>query len=248
MPKQSLHHKKIWNNYITLFKAKLNNYIPKIHLDTNYTAVIVEPRNHADLEVVIQNVMYFLNESDSNIKWGLTIFHGTDNQTFVEDITQKWDNVNLINLNVSNLGDNSYNDLLKTPTFWKKISTENLLIFQTDSLLLRFGIDEFLKWDYVGAPWIRYREGSIVGNGGLSFRKKSKMVEISSHYYDNSIEMEDIFFCKYLNREDVADYDSAKIFSVEDVYYKNPIGVHQPKIEYDKLESILKNGLNNIKL
>lgn len=248
MPKQTDEHKFIWNYYVNLFKIKLNKYIPTIYPNTEYTAVIVEPRIHTDLEVVIKNVMYFLNEDSSNIKWGLKIYHGTDNVDYIKSITSKMNGVILENLMVSNLNDNLYNDFLKNTYFWKSIPTENILIFQTDSLLLRFGISEFINWSYIGAPWIRYREGSIVGNGGLSFRKKSKMIDITSNYSDDSIKMEDIFFCKYLNKEDVANYDMAMKFSVEDVYYNNPLGLHQPKIEINKLESILKNGLTNIML
>ena len=85
MPKQSETHKIIWRNYLELFKNKLNNYNPTIYKDTDYTAVIVESRPHIDLEVVIKNVMYFLNESDSNINWGLKIFHTSKNKKYLFD-------------------------------------------------------------------------------------------------------------------------------------------------------------------
>lgn len=243
MAKQTQEHIDIWNFYLNKFKQKFENYIPKIYGETNYTAVIVEPRNHKDLDVVIKNVMYYLNENNSTIKWGLKIYHGNNNELFTKSIIKNWDNVLLENLNINDLSGKLYNDLLKKPSFWNSIPSENILIFQTDSILLRFGIDEFIKYDYVGAPWTRYREGSIVGNGGLSFRKKEKMIEISTNHIDNSIEMEDIYFCKYLNKNNVASFDVAKEFSVEDVPYDNPLGMHQPKIELNLLEEILKKSL-----
>ena len=64
---QTTEHKTIWNENIELFKEKLNNYKIKSH-DTNYSAVIMETRQHPHLETVIKNTMYFLNESDSTKK------------------------------------------------------------------------------------------------------------------------------------------------------------------------------------
>ena len=172
--------------------------------------------------------MYYLNESDSNIKWGLKIYYGNKNKKFVKNFTKEWD-VQLENLEVDDLSGILYNNMLKTTKFWNTIPTENVLIFQTDTILRRFGIDEFISYNYVGAPWIRYREGKNVGNGGLSFRKKSRMLDITKEFQDDEITMEDIYFCKYLKDEDIAPYDIAKKFSVEDVYYENPLGLRSTK-------------------
>ena len=60
--------------------------------------------------------------------------------------------------------------------------------------------------------WIRFREGKIVGNGGLSFRKKSRMLEITNQFSDEEITMEDIYFCKYLNNDDIAPIEVKTIF------------------------------------
>ena len=243
MPKQTKEHIDIWNQGLQNIKKKFSEYIPSIFTDTDYTAVIIEPRNHEDLEIICKNVMYYLNESDSDKKWGLKIYHGNKNKEFVEDFTQNWNNVQLENLEIDDLSGILYNDMLKTTKFWETIPTENVLIFQTDTILRRFGIDEFISYNYVGAPWIRYREGKIVGNGGLSFRKKSRMLEITNQFSDEEITMEDIYFCKYLKDEDIAPYDVAKKFSVEDIYYENPLGLHQPKIEPNKLKKILNELL-----
>ncbi len=244
MPKQSKHHIRVWNEGLKKIKKEFLDYIPSTFKDTDYTAVIIEPRNHKDLEIICKNVMYYLNEGDSDVKWGLKIYHGNKNKEFVENFTKNWNNVQLENLKIDDLSGILYNDMLKTTKFWKSIPTENVLIFQTDTILRRFGIDEFTSYNYVGAPWIKYREGKIVGNGGLSFRKKSRMLEITNEFTDDEITMEDIFFCKYLKDEDIAPYDVAKKFSVEDVYYENPLGLHQPKIDHRQLQWLMKLNLN----
>jgi hypothetical protein len=243
MPIQTDIQKQVWNDFLLKYKKKLKNYVPIIFDDSDYCAVIVEPRNHEDLEIICKNVMFYLNESSSDIKWGLKIYHGNKNEQLVKDFTQNWNNVQIENLEVDDLNGSMYNDMLKTTKFWKSIPTENVLIFQTDTILRRFGIDNFISYNYIGAPWIRYREGKIVGNGGLSFRKKLRMLEITNEYSDDEITMEDIYFCKYLKDEDIAPYDVAKKFSVEDVYYENPLGLHQPKVEPNKLKKILNELL-----
>lgn len=56
---------------------------------------------------------------------------------------------------------------------------EHLLIFQTDSILCansRQTLNDFLDYDWVGAPW--NPKGKFGGNGGLSLRKVSTIIDI----------------------------------------------------------------------
>lgn len=243
---QSNQHKNIWNENLLYLREKISTYIPNIY-ETDYCAVIIEPRIDEYLETVIKNIIYFLNESDSEVKWGLKIYHGNKNKEFVENFTKNWKNVKLENLNVDWNSSLEYNNLLKTKKFWKSIDSNNILLFQTDTLFLRHGIDEFLEYNYVGAPWVKPKENKFIGNGGLSFRKKNKMIDIIDKYASkDSISNEDIFFCKYLSIDDVPSYEKCKMFSVEDVPSDNPLGVHQPKIDIKLLKELLQRGLSNI--
>ncbi|KAK3322391.1 hypothetical protein B0H66DRAFT_574602 [Apodospora peruviana] len=59
---------------------------------------------------------------------------------------------------------------------------EHLLIFQTDSILCansRQTLNDFLEYDWVGAPWDP--NGQYGGNGGLSLRKVSTIIDILRH-------------------------------------------------------------------
>jgi hypothetical protein len=243
--KQSEDHVLIWNNHIDKLKDIFSDYIPKIYEDSDYQAIIIETRNHSNLETVIKNVMYFLNETNSNIKWSLRMFHGNNNQKFIKELTKKWRGVRLTNLYCNNFTINDYNDLMLSKNFWEEIKN-NVLIFQTDSILLRDGIDEFLEWEYIGAPWVKPKEGKLVGNGGLSFRKTQKMIDIINKNVYSDFINEDIYFCKFL--EDLPPLSVAKRFSVEDIYYSNPLGIHQPKIDPQKLKELLDKSLERIKL
>lgn len=56
---------------------------------------------------------------------------------------------------------------------------EWLLVFQTDSILCansKHTVDDFLEYDWVGAPW--NPNGQWGGNGGLSLRRVSRIVDI----------------------------------------------------------------------
>ena len=85
---QTNEHKNIWNTHIELFRDKLSDYKIKSYND-NYSAVIMETREHPHLETVIKKTMYYLNESDSNNKWKLEIFHGNLNKEFCEKIVEE---------------------------------------------------------------------------------------------------------------------------------------------------------------
>jgi hypothetical protein len=127
----------------------------------------------------------------------------------------------------------------KSPDFWRRIKGEKVLIFQSDAILLREGIDEFLEYDYIGAPWLKPKENSYVGNGGLSLRTRDVILEISMTNKIKEVIWEDIYFVKCLKGRGVADIETAKRFSMEDVYSPNPLGVHYP-IKYIEPELLKK--------
>jgi len=188
-----------------------------------YTAVIIEPRPHPALLYVVQNALSVL---DCNV----IIYCGNLNKEFAQKIVDRLSNprVQLNQLNVNNFTKEEYSTFLKTnKAFYYTIPTETFLMFQTDSILFHKNkhlLNYFLKYDYVGAPWVN-RE---VGNGGLSLRKKSKMLEIIEKEPYNH-EPEDVFFA---SNKTVPLYKpsfhEALHFAVEGVYAPVTFGSHQP--------------------
>jgi hypothetical protein len=193
-----------------------------------YTAIIIEPRKHKALEFVLDN---FLN--NLNNKWNFIIFHGNHNKSFIinminSNFSNHIDRITLINLNIDNLTIKDYNELLVSKDFYNNIPTEIFLIFQTDSMICpqhKDLINDYIKYDYVGAPW----QDKNIGNGGLSLRRKSKMLEvIEKCKYDNI--NEDLYFslsCPDIYRNKPS-YEDALKFSVENVYNSISFGVHKP--------------------
>lgn len=199
-----------------------------------YSAVIVEPREHKALGFVLQNFLENLSE-----EWSIILFHGNKNITYVNEIIEKElecyrSRITLVDLKIDNLTIQDYNQLLKSKTFYDSIPTETFLVFQTDTLILKRNKDlihRFLHYDYVGAPWNHSpRSNQRVGNGGLSLRKKSKMLEIIEKEYDHKNELinEDVFFsCPLTVNIHKPEPQEAKMFSVEEVFHDVTFGCHK---------------------
>ncbi len=192
-----------------------------------YTAVIIEPREHKALEFVMVNFVENLADN-----WDIILFHGNKNIDFINkmidtSLERYKDRIKLINLEIDNLTIEDYNKLLTSKDFYKMIPTEVFLIFQTDTMVCPENkdlINDFIKYDYAGAPM----KVGLVGNGGLSLRRKSKMLEILEKCeYKN--EPEDVYFsiaCHTipLNKPETKE---AKSFSVEALYKDNSFGIHK---------------------
>lgn len=55
------------------------------------------------------------------------------------------------------------------------VSTAHCLIVQWDGFVLNASrwSDDFLRFDYIGAPWPQFNDGHSVGNGGFSLRSRT---------------------------------------------------------------------------
>jgi Protein of unknown function (DUF5672) len=172
------------------------------------TGVMIEPRDHVNLLPVIENVKQVLP--------GITlyIFHGTQNQETLKRRYEHDPRIVLYNMNVANLTIHQYNHIMTHPDFWRALTGEHVLVFQTDSVLFsqsQVNLYDFLQYDYVGAPWtwgnisqyyainiltfqpLRY---TPVGNGGLSLRRRTTMIEATSKYphLSQPFDTEDVYF------------------------------------------------------
>lgn len=72
---------------------------------------------------------------------------------------------------------------------YRHFDTSHVLIIQHDGYVLNGGCwqEEYLDYDYIGAPWL-YPDNRNVGNGGFSLRSKKLQTAIST---DDFIEMSD---------------------------------------------------------
>jgi len=247
-----------WNSKIKLLAETVTTITRPAVFDK--VAVIVEPRELQVTNDLLKWMMWLLVPAG----WKFVYFAGKNNIQTITDFVHslKVDDVfEIKNLDKENLTINDYNLLLTSIDFWSSLPYENILIFQTDTVLLDNNLSVFLEYDYVGAPWnknmkwLNNSTENVVGNGGLSLRRKSAMIKALELVPYNFIN-EDSYFairCRHLLK--LPSPDLAKTFSVETVFFENPKGYHKcwayigndiHKV-YTRIDNIIKTDLKKTK-
>lgn len=196
-----------------------------------YSAVIVDSRITDLFNIVLDN---FYSKLDD--RWDFIIYTTNNNFNFVKDLinstfANQKNRTTIIKLNINHINIKTYSKLLISNDFYKNIPTEIFLIFQLDSLLSDIYyniIYDYMKYDYIGSPFY-YNNNIYVGCGGLSIRKKSKMIEIINdynYYYKNNDLPEDVYFCNYhsINKAPV---EEALSFCSGAYFHPFSVGMHQ---------------------
>ena len=139
----------------------------------------------------------------------------------------------------------------------KYIKTEFALIVQHDGYVVNALAwdNDFLNYDYIGAPWW-YAEGNNVGNGGFSLRSK-KLLEVTANLLSEKTTIdchpEDDVICRQnyekLGKRGIkfAPMELAKKFSIEgwgttDRVYENQFGFHGGSVIFRNIP----NGVDTI--
>jgi hypothetical protein len=282
----------VWLHHVKLALPRLRQSkqgiadIPAASASLLGCIVLIEPRESKLIEFVIRAAVSCLPG------WGLCVVHGTNNADFVRRVTADFPNVCYIDAGVPDLPSQAYNTLLTSELFWSSLPHEHLLFIQTDVAVLRSiaASDEIFGFDYVGAPWsyncvacsaittkskavcghmidhkaLQVLSPNLVGNGGFSFRKKSRMLQACNVFRlanrDKAVEkvwgeaskdsktladvtQEDVFFslAVSLSGGKVAPRDVALRFSIEQIppvlmEWGKPsaCGVHKPWVYLPK--------------
>ena len=189
-------------------------------------AVIVEPRKHKNLKIVVKNII----ENLKDVK--VQIFHGNLNKDFILDELKEYIDFIIFNhISRDNLTVRDYSNMLLTKKFYEQIQGERILLFQTDSCICNYNEDilkECQNYGFVGAP-TKKPLPIPWQNGGFSFRKKSLMIKaVNTIKKYDKIFPEDRFFSKdKQNITNPAPFELANRFSVENYYNENPFGQHK---------------------
>jgi len=218
--------------------------LSEIQENSYYEAVLIEYRCFPHLEFLIRNTINKLGD-----KWSHTIICGTLNYRYMIDMCNKISpKIKVIKTEFDNLDQNTYSKMLSSNYFWDFFVGEKILIYQEDSIIFKNNIDDFVQWDYIGAPWPENQNDNKagVGNGGISLRSKSIMkkiiekITVEDTIYNSStidyavanklnIFPEDVYFTK--NIEDLnigllADRNTASYFSTECFLNKDSFAGH----------------------
>ena len=235
-----------------LFRNICNNHLPNIRTfllpnilnNSKYEAVLIEYRIFPHLEFLIRNSILQLGDT-----WSYTVVCGNLNYSFIVGLCNIISpNIKVIKTNFDNLNQSTYSILLASTYFWNLFYGDKILIYQEDSCIFKSNINDFLKWDYIGAPWLTKQNDTAnnVGNGGLSLRTKQCMLDVINKLSIDKILLnsstlnfmknakmtvcpEDVYFSKTMQDYNiglVADYDSAAMFSTELIYNGDSFGGH----------------------
>jgi hypothetical protein len=251
------------NNYLPYIK---NINIPNIEIGLEKEAVLIEFRPFPHLEFLLRNAIIKLGNN-----WSYTIVCGLDNYEMMYSISRKISqNIRIIKTKYNNIDVNEYSRFLTQESFWNMFAGEKILLFQEDSMIFNKNIEPFLQYDYVGAPWQKNQNDSpnLVGNGGFSLRTKACMIDVirkidplKTVYNSSTIEYmknvnlvfppEDVYFSKNMQElqiGNVADWDTARMFSTESIYSKNSFGGHNFWLSDNNWKKRVINSLYNIKI
>lgn len=219
-------------------------------------AVIIEPRKYPWLEAVVRNVMYYLGDT-----WNLEIVTSEQNKEWVS-AQFAGSSFRISTIPFDNINQTIYNAFLLHSWFWMRLREEHVLIFQSDCIMFRGGVDAYIDYDYVGANYfhpdhVAPQYGGI--QGGFSLRRRSTMIECLQKITWDDIQKyrkahgmkrlqdplhEDIFFtyaCEILQKRSVPPSER-KAFSIEAEYYEKPIAHHgttKPYFSQDQMQEII---------
>ena len=203
-----------------------------------YTAIIIEPRIHPAWKLVLNNFLTNLDE-----RWNFLIFCGLLNKDFLVELIdtnfkEHKHRITIYQLNIDNFNDITvYSNFMLQPLIYELIPTETFLTFQLDTLIsakYKDYIYEFIEYDYVGAPCGKivfaesgFETKNYIGNGGLSLRKKSVILNLIKNdlYNIRYNGPEDIFFSQNITNKPT--FKKAILFSVETFFSGKSFGIHK---------------------
>lgn len=234
--------KIMWMKYKSLDLEKIKMNILK---DSKNCVLLVD--NRKNMLSVLAAFITFSNLQTQS--WSLIIATRKENESWYTSHLGK--NVRFINhdlLEINPFNIELYNSILKDCEFWKdigKLSSNKCIVIQDDGFIIRPGAEEFMIFDWVGAPWPKSQNlidvgvTSFVGNGGLSLRSIPSMINITSdlesckHLLFNMNMQpipEDVYFSIEMVKHGylLPSESKANSFSSEMILNKDAIGIHKP--------------------
>jgi hypothetical protein len=218
--------------------------IPDIELNKINECVYIEYREFPHMEFLLRNSIIKLGPD-----WSYSVVCGIENYDYIKKMCALiHKNIRVIKTEYSQLNQSTYSIFLASVEFWNMFSGEKILLCQEDSCIFNKNIDDFLEYDYIGAPWPFGQNDNAygVGNGGFSLRTKQIMIDVINkvsilntefnsstlEYIKNSnmtVGPEDVYFSLNMIRYKigkVAPRNLASEFSTESILNLNSFGGH----------------------
>jgi hypothetical protein len=215
---------QFWNTYT----------VPR---ESDKALIFVERRKQPNLEFCIKNAAYFARG------YAIHIFCSDANLEFIKEICGKQlDNIHIHvvfkGFGTPEEGKTEYNELLKMREFWERFTEEHLITFETDCYLIKPIPESIYEFDYVASKWAWLPDEP--GGGGLSYRKRSLMLEITGKFEPSFDPWQDGFVnyaIKTLPHRKVPTLSEANKYFVESWHINtNTVGMHQWWVTLDEFK------------
>ena len=147
--------------------------------DAPLCGVLVESRDHPDLEYALRNFSCMLPFAS------LVILHSNSNFQKILDIVGQDTNIRFIKL-PEPFGREQWIRGCLEPEFWEPLREyDRVLIFNVDTGIRHNSVLKFIDYDFIGAHWNHLPTGDpkvFQGNGAFSIRNPKLIHEITSNY------------------------------------------------------------------
>ena len=235
--------------------------IPILPIVSEFEAVFIEYNILPHVEFIIRNAIFRLGN-----KWSFTVICGNLNFEFMSKLCNSISSsIHVIQTNYDTMNETQYNRLLSSAYFWNLLNGEKILIYKKDSFIFKNNINDFLRWDYISAPFPKNQKNTPAntGNGGFSLRTKRMMLEVIHQRDINQVQFdivvlkymirygvgcppEDLYFSKMIKElqlGNVADNNTSTFFSSNFLFNKDSLGGYKFWISdsnwLDKLNSFV---------
>lgn len=216
--------------------------------ECKYTAVLIENRIDFKIETILLNLITLTNEDV-----GIQIFYNEENESYILPLIKKYSLDNVILSKITNFSFSSqYQQFLFSKEFYDTVIGEKILLFQIDSLLLKYFDYSYFDYDWVGALWNKetLQQPSLkdifsnllpIGNGGFNIRNIKKCracAEVVNYTYpirvgdspyvineDNAYSYLLQINKNFLNTK-FPTIEAASSFAVETIYHEDPMAIH----------------------
>jgi hypothetical protein len=232
-----------------------------VHLGADQDTTFTTPQDHSEPNTIVKNVAVIIEDrSVENLvplllhfssvlgpDWPIILYTSRDvvpdSAPLHRAIEKRRIAIRMLPSDVHFNNQQSVSGFLTLPWLWEQLDPAgHVLIFQADSILCSrspLRVDDFLEYDFVGAPVDpTYGQGY---NGGLSLRNRSMVLDIVRRFswlgelnqaenkQEPSVKFEDQWFYKKMKElgASLPSVEVAKTFSVETIWYDTPLGFHQ---------------------
>lgn len=220
--------RKLFGEHLLKFKDLPITH--KNHPDNTKAVIIMDDRRDFWTPIVLKNYRYYLDGTwnfhiictDLNYEWMCEELGKMGWQVNVHHIRDYFPETGIhLNLDLA-----TYIAFYTCPDILKSFKEDIFLTAQLDSMLCSPIKDEYLKWDFIGAPC---GEGGTAMNGGCTIRNKNRMIECLEKIPFTG-EPDDVYYPRCFRGlgYSIPDVETAIKFSVENWLHQDgvPFGFH----------------------